>query len=81
MNLPKSVLSSPNQCETIEETQRSHDNLIIGRATFNEIVRVDARECQQEAHQSRIKNLRKELEYLKSTNWKYQPIEKYVGQS
>lgn len=80
-SLPKSVLASPSQSATNEDSQMSPYSLIRYRANFNEIVHVNVLQCQQEAHKNRIKNLRKELDYLKVTSWKYEPIEKYIGQS
>ena len=34
----------------------------------------------KEEHDNRLKDLRKQLEYIADTNWKYSPIEKYIGQ-
>lgn len=31
----------------------------------------------RELHQKRLQTLRKELEYLKATEWKYQPVDRY----
>ncbi|XP_055689637.1 uncharacterized protein LOC129793553 [Lutzomyia longipalpis] len=36
---------------------------------------------QLETHAKRLHNLRKELSYLKKTEWKYDPIDKLIGQS
>lgn len=33
-----------------------------------------------ENHMRRLQNLRKEVSYLKNTEWKYEPVEKYIGQ-
>ena len=35
-------------------------------------------QIQKEAHQKRLKLLRKELDYIQTTNWKYEPIESYI---
>lgn len=79
-NLPKTVLLSPGQCVSSEDPQLSPYSTVRNRAKFNEIVYVNALQGQEEAHQNRLKNLRKELDYIKSTAWKYDPIEKYIGQ-
>ena len=34
----------------------------------------------KEEHNKRIKNLRKELDHLSSTEWQYTPIDKLIGQ-
>lgn len=80
-SLPKSVLFSPGQSENNNNTSRTTYSLIRNRANFNEEVHVNALQCQEEAHKNRIKNIRKELEFIKATNWKYQPVEKFVGPS
>lgn len=40
-----------------------------------------AKRVQQENHSNRLQQLRKELNYIKETDWQYDPIEKYLGQS
>lgn len=30
-------------------------------------------------HMKRLSNLRKELAYIKNTDWKYDPVEKQIG--
>lgn len=53
--------------------------MLKSKAILNEETQVKAIQCHEEAHQNRIKNLRKELDYIKSTEWKYQPVEKLFG--
>lgn len=48
---------------------------------MHEKVFTNAVSVSQEMHLGRIKALRKELDYLKETEWKYQPVDKYIGQS
>lgn len=35
----------------------------------------------KELHLKRVQSLRKELDYLKATEWRYQPIDRYLDQS
>lgn len=50
---------------------------------INFLVYVETSEnrSQQENHLRRLHNLRKELNHIKDTEWRYEPIEKFVGQS
>lgn len=34
----------------------------------------------EEQHAARMNELRKTLDYIKETEWKYDPIEKHIGQ-
>lgn len=72
-NLPKNVLSSqsPSNRETVS---------VKSMLKFHEFISENATATEYELHQNRMKNLRKELDFLKETEWKYQPIEKYIGQ-
>lgn len=78
-NLSRAVLSSPNQRENNEVPTSSRTLLLL---KFDALVHVNHTEDQREAHQKRLKNLRKELlDNFNNLSWKYQPIEKYIGQS
>lgn len=77
-NLPKAVLSSPGQNEANDD---SSSTAIKTSAKFHEMVKINCTQTFQELHQTRIKNLRKELDHLKETEWKYEPIDKYLGLS
>lgn len=35
----------------------------------------------KELHAKRVQSLRKELDYLKATEWRYQPIDRYLDRS
>lgn len=74
-NVSKAVLSSSIQDE-------KGDDLTALRAAskIQEMVNTNLALASQELHQNRIKSLRKELEYLKETEWRYEPIDKYIGQ-
>lgn len=69
--------SSPTQ----EERSEDSSVVAIKFTKYFEVVRTNAENSLQEIHQSRIKTLRKELDYIKETNWKYEPVDKYIGQS
>lgn len=75
-NIPKSVFSSPSQLDKNDDL-----STIRNSAKLNEIVNVNSTLSVQEMHQNRMKQLRKELQYLKDNEWKYQPIDKYIGQT
>lgn len=73
--IPKALFSSPLQDDKADDL-----SALRTAAKINELVNVSASLASQEAHQTRIKSLRKELEFLKETEWKYEPIEKFIGQ-
>ena len=51
------------------------------RHSFPDDVSKKLSEVQKEEHNKRMKNLRKELEYIDKTNWQFEPIEKLLGQT
>ena len=77
-NLPKAILSSPSFSE--EKFDGTSLSATLKQTRYFEIVRTNAGQSLQDMHQNRIKNLRKELDYLKDTEWKYESIDKYIGQ-
>lgn len=52
-------------------------------ARFNFIYYIERSEdkLQNEGHEKRLQSLRKVLTDIKDTEWQYDPIEKYIGQS
>lgn len=76
-SLPKCILFSPAQ----EERNEDPSLAALKCTKYYEIIKTNAESSLQELHQNRMKSLRKELDYLKETVWKYEPIEKYIGQS
>ncbi|KAI4471770.1 hypothetical protein MML48_1g13391 [Holotrichia oblita] len=72
-SLPKNVLSSQPPSDREASSVKS-------MLKFHELINENITTTESELHQNRMKNLRKELDYLKETEWKYQPIEKYIGQ-
>lgn len=75
-NLPKCILFSPAQ----EERNEDPSLAALKCTKYFEIIKTNADTSLQELHQNRMKSLRKELDFLKETAWKYEPIEKYIGQ-
>lgn len=73
--LAKAVLSSPNN----QDEEKDPTKLMYSNRLF-EFIRKDTNISVQEVHKNRIKSLRKELDYINETKWKYEPIEKYMGQ-
>lgn len=72
--IAKSVLSSP-------QLDEKDDMATLRKAAMvHEIVNENVSLASQEMHENRIKTLRKETEYLKETEWKYEPIEHFIGQ-
>lgn len=76
-NLTKSVLSSSPSEEKTEDPSQT----VLKHARFYEVLRTNATNGIQEMHQNRIKSLRKELDFIKETKWKFEPIDKYIGQA
>lgn len=50
------------------------------RHSFPEDVSKSLATITKEEHTKRLKNLRKELDYVEKTNWQYEPIERLLGQ-
>lgn len=87
----KSVLATPSQ----SEPSSSGLNLNIAAPCTSKagFARSKHEECEveeivehqktqktsKEGHSKRMKQLRKELEYLASTSWMYKPAESYIG--
>lgn len=74
LTVPKTITATPPQ------EDRNEDPFSVRCSKQFEIVRKNAEIGLQEIHQARIKLLRKELDYIKETNWKYSTIDNYKGQ-
>jgi len=81
----KPVFSSPTglNAETVGASISSSSAIdgFIQRHSFPDDVSKALSSVQREEHVRRMKNLRKELEYIDKTNWQFEPIEKLLGQS
>ena len=70
--LPKPVLNSPAQLEASESSSSSAqmENL-IQKLSFPDDLEKSHKQVMKEEHKKRIQNLRKELDYINSTNWRF----------
>ena len=70
--LPKPVLNSPAQLEASEAASNSAqmDNLIT-KLSFPDELDKNHKQIVKEEHKKRLQNLRKELDYINSTNWQF----------
>lgn len=69
LNVPKTIIATPPQEE------RNEDPFAIRCSKHFEVVRTSAESGLQEMHQTTIKLLRKELDFIKETNWKYSSVD------
>lgn len=69
LNVPKTIIATPPQEE------RNEDPFPIRCSKHFEVVRTNAESGLQEMHQAKIKLLRKELDFIKETNWKYSSVD------
>lgn len=72
--IPKSARSLPQQDDKDDTTA------LRKAAMMHEIVNLNLLLSSQEMHQNRIKILRKQTEFLKETEWKYESVDKFIGQ-
>lgn len=77
-NIPLAMLSPPPAIDEKAETPSLQATLRA--AIYYEVVRSNAGQAIKDMHNERIKALRKELDYLKETEWKFSNIDKYIGQ-
>ncbi|XP_050701565.1 homeobox protein MOX-2-like isoform X2 [Eriocheir sinensis] len=63
-------------------TPRSPDHMstVMAKLWFDHNVEYSLSSLKKEEHEKRTRDLRKQLEYISDTNWKYSPVEKYIGQ-
>lgn len=79
--LSKAILISPGQSETLaSEISTTSPSFELGRVKFEHDIDVHLVRLQRDAHNKRIKSLRKELDYLQSTAWKYQSTDNHLWQ-
>lgn len=69
LNVTKTIVATPPQEE------RNEDPFAIRCSKHFEIVRTNAESSLQDMHQAKIKLLRKELDFIKATNWKYSSVD------
>nr|XP_053653525.1 uncharacterized protein LOC128703010 [Cherax quadricarinatus]XP_053653526.1 uncharacterized protein LOC128703010 [Cherax quadricarinatus]XP_053653527.1 uncharacterized protein LOC128703010 [Cherax quadricarinatus] len=57
-----------------------HMSTVMAKLWFDHNVESSLSSLKKEEHEKRTRDLRKQLEYIADTNWKYSPVEKYIGQ-
>lgn len=78
------LISSNNQqvrSQNSEISSSAPSDLIENRLKFEHSIDHNIVSLHLDAHKKRLKKLRKELNYLQDTAWKYQSIEKILGQN
>lgn len=84
-NITKNVLLSSNtpqvRSQNSEISSTAPCDLFENRLKFEHSIDYNIASLQVDAHKKRLKKLRKELTYLLETAWKYQNIEKILGQN
>ena len=75
-SLPKPVLNSPAQLEAASESSTSSSNSaqmdnLLTKLLFPEELEKSQKQVKKEEHKKRLQNLRKELDYINSTNWQF----------
>lgn len=53
---------------------------LVAKLWFDHNLASSLSALEKDEHEKRIKDLRKQLEYIGDTSWKFMPIEKYIGQ-
>lgn len=71
--LPKPVLNSPaQQLESSESSEKSSQmEQLITKLSFPDELEKNHKQITKEEHKKRIQNLRKELDYINATNWRF----------
>lgn len=54
--------------------KQSNANQFMNRIKSDNLIQKNQAHVIQELHEKRVQSLKKELEYLKTTEWKYQPV-------
>lgn len=65
LNIPKAIITTPPKADI------NDDSYSLKCCRQFEVVTINAESGLQEMHQARIKILRKKLDYIKDTNWKF----------
>ncbi|OXU22837.1 hypothetical protein TSAR_002679 [Trichomalopsis sarcophagae] len=74
--------SSPGQrMQDSENTEPSNTNKFMNRIKSDLQVQKHQKRTNRELHLKRVQNLRKELDYLKATEWKYQHVDRALDHS
>lgn len=57
-----------------------HMGTVMAKLWFDHNVESSLSSLKKEEHEKRTRDLRKQLDYITDTNWKYPPVEKFIGQ-
>ncbi|XP_068212927.1 putative cyclin-dependent serine/threonine-protein kinase DDB_G0272797/DDB_G0274007 [Palaemon carinicauda] len=76
------AIFTPEQHHQGQSTPGSPDHMttLMAKLWFDHNVESSLRDLKKEEHEKRMRDLRKQLEHIADTNWKYSPVEKYIGQ-
>lgn len=71
--LPKPVLYSPAQQQEASESSSSSAQMdtLIQKLSFPDDLEKSRKQVSKDEHKKRLQNLRKELDYINSTNWQF----------
>ena len=70
--LPKPVLNSPAQLEASESSSNSAQmEILITKLSFPDELEKSQKQVTKEEHKKRLSSLRKELDYINATNWRF----------
>ncbi|XP_076031487.1 uncharacterized protein LOC143019591 [Oratosquilla oratoria] len=78
-SLPSSSSPSVSMCGAAVQSP-DHMSSLMAKLWFDHNVEMSLSSLKKDEHEKRMKELRKELDYISDTNWRYAPIEKYIGQ-
>ncbi|KAI5699674.1 uncharacterized protein LOC103516038 isoform X1 [Diaphorina citri] len=70
--------NSPTSSCKQSSSDFDYENLLV-QIEFEQVIEKTLEELQEQAQQRRLKDLRKELDFVKRTEWRYTPIEKLLG--
>ncbi|KAK4305674.1 hypothetical protein Pmani_022439 [Petrolisthes manimaculis] len=66
-------------CGQGSATSPDHMSTLMAKLWFDQNVESSLSALKREEHDKRLRDLRKELDYITDTDWKYSPVEKYIG--
>ncbi|KAK3861404.1 hypothetical protein Pcinc_032628 [Petrolisthes cinctipes] len=66
-------------CGQGSATSPDHMSTLMAKLWFDQNVESSLSALKREEHEKRLRDLRKELDYITDTDWKYSPVEKYIG--
>jgi hypothetical protein len=70
--IPKPVFSSPGQVEQTSTSNKVDIDALVAKYAFPEELDKARQWIRKEDNEKRIKELRKELDYIQSTNWQFE---------